>query len=231
MTFEVPKEEGSVVVFGVGDAERLRIDFLFLDLENCTRCRGTDRTLESALEAASDVLVSTGTEVAVNKIHVQSAEQARELRFESSPTIRLNGRDVALELRESSCDSEGCTDGRGEAINCRVWIHRGREYTEPPVAMIVDAILREVHRESSAASESAAERYELPENLERFFAGNEAVDTVAQPAPEEPRQAPCCSRAEQRSCCNPEDKAGCCGTSGDGCGCRSSASSATTIWL
>ncbi|MGH2762330.1 MAG: DUF2703 domain-containing protein [Thermoleophilaceae bacterium] len=41
--------------------DRLRIDFLFLDLETCTRCRGTDRNLESALELARELLAATGT--------------------------------------------------------------------------------------------------------------------------------------------------------------------------
>ena len=85
----------------------LRIDSLFLDLTTCTRCRGADRSLESALEVARDVLTAAGTEVEVNKIHVESATKARELGFVSSPTIRVNGRDIALELRESSCGSEG----------------------------------------------------------------------------------------------------------------------------
>jgi hypothetical protein len=195
---------------------RLRIDFLFLDLETCTRCRGTDRNLESALESARELLTATGTEVEVNKVRVDSAELARELRFESSPTIRVNHRDVALELRESSCGSEACTDGCGESIACRVWVHAGEEYTEPPVAMIIDAILREVYGGAIVAPAPYAELYELPENLERFFAGTVLAETVQAPA-----QAECCSPAAQGSCCDPEDKAECCSTAtGGSCGCR-----------
>lgn len=195
-------------------AERLRIDFLFLDLTTCTRCRGTDRNLESALDVVRDLLEATGIEVEVNKIHVKSAEQARDLRFVSSPTIRVNGSDIALELRESFCGCETCTDGCGEGIFCRVWAHRGREYTEAPVAMIVDAILRQVYA-GVVERQPAAEPYELPENLERFFA-REALTQ----APAAPEEASCCPPAEQRSCCDPEDKAECCGAStGEGCGC------------
>jgi hypothetical protein len=195
---------------------RLRIDFLFLDLETCTRCRGTDRNLESALESARDLLAATGTEVEVNKVRVDSAELARELRFESSPTIRVNNRDAALELRESSCGSEACTDGCGESIACRVWVHDGEEYAEPPVAMILDAILRELDGGASVEREPDAEPYELPENLKRFFAGRILAD-AAQAA----TQADCCSPEEQGLCCEPEDKAECCGTAtGGSCGCR-----------
>jgi hypothetical protein len=205
-------------------AKRLQVDFLFLDLTTCTRCRGTDQSLESALEAAHELLAATGIEVKVDRIHVASAEQARELRLESSPTIRVNGRDVALELRESSCGAEACTDGCGESIACRVWVHEGQEYTEPPVAMILDAILRGVYAGPVVTYEAEAERYELPENLERFFAGRVAAEFAAAPGDvtaEAPPQVGCCPPAEQRTCCDPEDKADCCGSSsGESCGCR-----------
>jgi hypothetical protein len=190
----------------------LRIDFLLLDLTTCTRCRGADRNLESALEVARDVLTAASAEVAVNKIHVESAAQARELGLVSSPTIRVNGRDIALELRESSCGCEGCTNGYGESIDCRVWVHGGREHTEPPVEMILDAILREVYGGSAVERARHPEPYELPENLERFFAGKAAAVPAA---------TACCSPAEQSSCCEAEDKVECCGTATEtGCGCR-----------
>jgi Domain of unknown function (DUF2703) len=196
--------------------DRLRVDFLFLDLTTCTRCRGTEQSLESALAVVRDLLAAIGVVVEIDKIHVESAAQARKLRFVSSPTIRVNGRDVALELRESSCGSEACTDGCGEGIACRVWVHGGREHSEPPMAMIVDAILREVYGGVVVEQDPEAEPYELPENLERFFAGKVLAQTAE--APEEPD---CCPQAEQHSCCDPEGKAECCGASaGAGCGCR-----------
>jgi Domain of unknown function (DUF2703) len=191
---------------------RLRIELLFLDLTTCTRCRGADRSLEAALDLVRDELKATGTEIEVDRFQVESAEQARELHFESSPTIRVNGRDIALELRESSCGSDACTDGCDEQIACRVWVHRGGEYTEPPASMIVDAILREVYAGDAVEHPADAQPYVLPENLERFFAVKGAVA---------PRKAACCSGEEQRSCCGPAEKAECCGApTGGGCGCR-----------
>jgi hypothetical protein len=193
----------------------LRIDFLFLDLATCTRCRGADRSLAAALEVARDVLTAAGAEVEVNKIRVESAAQARELGLVSSPTIRVNGRDIAHELRESPCGSEACTDGGGEATDCRVWVHRGREHTEPPVEMILDAILREVYAGPAVQRERAP--YELPENLERFFTAKAAAPAV----PAAAEGSGCCSPAEQSTCCAAEDKAECCSTAtGTGCGCR-----------
>lgn len=192
-------------------SDRLRIEFLFLDLTSCTRCLGADRSLESALDIVGEVLEATGVEVEVDKILVESAEQARALRFVSSPTIRVDGRDVALELRESSCGSEACTDGCGDQIACRVWVHRGREYTEPPVAMIVDAILEHVYSGPSPRARGEAQSYELPENLARFFSGKAASA----------EERACCPPAEQQSCCDADAKDGCCDAApGEGCGCR-----------
>jgi hypothetical protein len=184
-------------------ADRLRIDFLYLDLATCNRCRGTDENLASALDGVREVLEATGVEVEVNKVHVRSVAQARDLRFVTSPTIRIDGSDIALELRESPCEEctcEACTDGLGEQIACRLWVYRGREYTEAPAGMITDAILRKIYGGMTAGSESEVEPYELPANLERFFAGK--------------------ARAGG-SCCGGDETAECCGTStAEGCGCR-----------
>jgi hypothetical protein len=190
---------------------KLRIEFLFLDLTTCTRCLGANRSLEAALDLVGETLAAAGVEVELDKIHVASEAQARALRFVSSPTIRVNGRDVALELRESSCGSEACTDGCGEQIACRVWVWRGEEYTEPPVAMIVDAVLRGAYGGALADTERPqSEAYVLPENLARFFA--------AKPAP---AKTACCEPAEQETCCAADAKAQCCGNpSAEGCGCR-----------
>lgn len=189
------------------EARRLRVELLYLDLTTCTRCRGADASLEAALGKAQDVLAAAGVAVDVEKVHVATAEQARELGFRSSPTIRLDGRDIALELRESSCGSEACTDGCGESIACRVWVHEGEEHTEPPVALVLDALLREVYAGPVPPPAETAP-YELPENLARFFA-------------DAPAPAGCCSPGDQSTCCAAEDKAECCGaSSGGSCGCR-----------
>jgi hypothetical protein len=196
--------------------ERLRIELLYLDLTSCTRCRGADRGLEEALALASGVLEARGTEVEVERIHVDSAERARELRFVSSPTIRVNGADIAVELRESPCGSEACTDGCGEQIACRVWVHRGKEYTEPPAALIVDAILREVYAGAVTERDAVVRPYRLPGNLEQFFAGKAAAGSA-----ETPESGACCSPAAQQTCCAAEEKAECCGAAtGESCGCR-----------
>jgi hypothetical protein len=168
----------AIPIEGPETRQELRIDFLFLDLTTCTRCLGANRSLEEALERVGDVLRAAGVEVEVNKVRVESAEHARALRFVSSPTIRVDGEDVALELRESPCGSQACTDGCGADTACRVWVHRGSEYTEPPVEMIVDAILRSVYGGAAVTRADVVAGYELPENLARFFAGRAAAPST-----------------------------------------------------
>jgi hypothetical protein len=149
----------------------LAIDFLFLDLSTCGRCLGTGANIETALDTVAGVLQATGARVVLRKIHVQSVEQARALEFVSSPTIRVNGRDVAFELLESECEANVCSCGVG--ASCRVWRYGGQEHTEAPVGLIVEAVLAELYAAAPRA-DAAAAPYELPENLARVFAAKEA---------------------------------------------------------
>lgn len=100
-----------------GDAEccypepehrRVEIDFLYLDLTVCTRCIGPETNLEAAIREVSNVLKMAGFDVVVNKISITSKELAVKHKFLSSPTIRVNGRDIQPNIRESAC--EGCAD-------------------------------------------------------------------------------------------------------------------------
>jgi hypothetical protein len=189
----------------------LLIDFLYFDLETCTRCRGTDANLEAALADVGHVVAAAGVDVSVRKTLVASAEQARMLGFVSSPTIRVNGQDIALELRESSCAECGEACGCEGSIDCRVWVWQGQEYTQAPPAMIVDAILQAVF---SGVPQAAAPvpMGAVPDNVVRFFAGKERLANET---------ASCCSPAEHAACCEPSQKASCCGEAALGsCGCQ-----------
>jgi len=57
-------------------------------------------------------------------------------------------------------------------VDCRVWVYQGREYTVPPKAMIIEAILKEVYGGGSSeqAKQEAEQEYVIPENLKRFYA-------------------------------------------------------------
>ena len=189
----------------------LVIDFMYLDLETCDRCRGTDASLEDALADVGRVLDAAGVEVTVHKMLIDSAAQARALGFVSSPTIRVNGQDIALELRESSCAECGEACGCDGQIDCRVWVWQGREYIVAPAPMIVDAMLREVYADRHRPAE-AASAVAVPENVLRFLAGKEQQAAASKS---------CCSSAKQDTCCDASEKASCCGAATAGsCGCQ-----------
>jgi Domain of unknown function (DUF2703) len=198
------------VVAAPAATHQLAIDFMYLDLETCTRCRGTDANLEAALAEVGRVLEAAGAEVSVRKTLVASAEQARALGFVSSPTIRVNGTDLALELRESSCAECGEACACDGTIDCRVWVWQGQEHTAAPTPMIVDAILRGIYGGGERAI-APLPVGAVPENLARFFAGKERLAATAS----------CCPPAAQVACCEPSEKASCCGDGVSGsCGCQ-----------
>ena len=147
------------------ETKRIVIDLLYLDLSVCTRCQGTESTLDSALTDVSKVLEAAGAEVVVNKVHVLNEELAKEYQFVSSPTIRVNGRDIQMEVKESLCES--CGDLCGDDVDCRLWMYNGQEYTVPPKAMITDAILKEVYGSKDEKMEE--QDYILPDNLKHFY--------------------------------------------------------------
>lgn len=148
--------------------KQIIIDFLYLDLNVCNPCRGTDSSLDEAVSEVAKVLQATGVDVVVNKIQVHSEEMARAWKFVSSPTIRINGRDIQMEVKESLCES--CGELCGDDVDCRVWVYQGKDYTVPPKAMIIEAILKEVYGGVHHTSNTTEQEYVMPDNLKRFYA-------------------------------------------------------------
>lgn len=190
----------------------IEIELLALDLTRCTRCVGTRDNIERAIEAVSAVLEVTGAQVNVKQLVIESEEQAREVRFVSSPTIRIDGKEIAFESLESQCDS--CTElcGCDEGTSCRVWRYQGKEFTEAPVGLIVEALLREIGGGDRTGGDTA-DAAELPENLRRFFSSKSAAPSAGNER--------CCPPADQETCCMPESKAECCGSAApESCSCQ-----------
>ena len=174
----------------------VRIELLALDHSTCGRCTGTGANLDEALRVASDRLRSHGVEAEVTRTVVTSEEQAVRHRFASSPTIRVDGRDIALEHRESPCDDCGELCGCEGGVACRVWVWEGREHTEAPVPMIVEAVLASARRHEAPAPEAGA--FRLPENLETFFRERARRGASAAGCCGEPADVPCCAPPSSR---------------------------------
>jgi hypothetical protein len=146
--------------------QHIDIELLYLDLDTCNRCRGADSNLDAALDAMSGVLELTGHDVIVRKTHVTSEEQAAALGFVSSPTLRINGRDVAIRVQESTCGA--CSTIADTDVGCRTWTWQGHEYTSPPTGMIIDAILRSIYAPNTSRIESPTG--DTPSSVQRFLA-------------------------------------------------------------
>jgi hypothetical protein len=151
----------------------LDIELLVLDLTTCAPCRETNQALEGALTELSPVLAAAGLSARVTTTIVGSAEEAEALRLVTSPTIRVNGRDVAPIISESHCGS--CSAISGEATDCRTWtVDDSSHAVSPTPSLLVDAILAVAQESSPATTE---DDFELPANLRRFFAGREVVSS------------------------------------------------------
>jgi hypothetical protein len=183
------------------------VELLALDLATCTRCTGTLANLEAAIDAVRQVAEPTGTEIRLRKLVIDSEAAARRHRFVSSPTVRVAGRDLALETAESRCDdcSELC--GCAAGTTCRVWRYQGREYDEAPVGLVVEALLRELAGLAPTPGEPEAEDIHVPENLRRFFAARAASADA------------CCPPADAATCCAATEKDACCSPAAATCGC------------
>lgn len=88
---------------------------------------------------------------------------------------------------------------------CRIWVYRGEEYTEAPVAMIVEAILREVF---------GGERTPATVPVDYDEVGRDARSDNTSPH--------CCSPEALDGCCDSSEKQACCGEppQDNVCGCQ-----------
>ena len=150
-------------------ANQVEIQYLYLDLNSCQRCQGTEGILEEAVLDVANLLSAAGQKVILSKIHMDTAEIAETHRFYSSPTIRVNGQDIALGLSESQCSD--CGDLCGDQVDCRTWIFEGEEYDVPPKPLLVQRILKTVY--GGACCGTQEQPYTMPDNLIRFYAGKE----------------------------------------------------------
>lgn len=72
-----------------GTAREALVEYLYLDLNTCERCIGTDLELVEVLDVLTPALRLADYDVQYKKVEMSTAELAREHRFLSSP-IRVN---------------------------------------------------------------------------------------------------------------------------------------------
>ena len=145
----------------------VNVEYLYLDLNTCERCVGTDKVLEEVLNSLERYFKMAGYTVKYSKVEIETEEMARSYRFLSSPTIRVNGRDICETIQENNCNC--CGDIAGTQVDCRVYSYRGRLYEVPPKELLEETIMKFAFKPQGDSW--CTEEYHLPENLKRFFEG------------------------------------------------------------
>ena len=86
-------------------------------------------THPAAVKLIRQVLAAEGVEAEVREVLVRDEGMANQLGFSGSPTIRINGRDVAGESQ----------DARGFALSCRLY-PGSKQVGLPPAQMVHRAV-------------------------------------------------------------------------------------------
>lgn len=84
----------------------------------------------AAVNLVRDVLGAQGVAADIHEVLVANEKMANELRFSGSPTIRINGRDVAMETTKS----------KGFALSCRLY-PGSQEIGLPPAELVRRAVI------------------------------------------------------------------------------------------
>ena len=146
--------------------KKIVIEYLYLDLQTCNRCIGTDNVLDEVMLTLNPALKLAGYEVEYRKIEMRTAELAKQFRFLSSPTIRVNGQDICGFVKENSCRC--CSEISGTDVDCRVFEYNGESYEVPPKEMLAETILKTIFGTTDNCS---CGDYKLPDNLKTFYEG------------------------------------------------------------
>ena len=147
--------------------KKIVVEYLYLDLQTCDRCIGTDSVLDAVMTTLTPAIRLAGFDVEYHKIEMKTAELAEQYRFLSSPTIRVNGRDICQSVAENSCGC--CSEISGTDVDCRVFEYNGELYEVPPKEMLAKSILRAAYGQPEPSCTCGS--YELPQNLKTFYEG------------------------------------------------------------
>ena len=114
--------------------EKKVVEYLYLDLQTCERCIGTDNVLDEAMLVLTPALELAGFTVEYKKIEIKTADMAIQHQFVSSPTIRVNGQDICKSVAENSCGC--CSEISSTDVECRLFEYNGKTYEVPPKEML-----------------------------------------------------------------------------------------------
>ena len=142
------------------------LELFALDTIACGPCVSAMASLHAAAATLSHELTGDGYVVATRVILLENTTHAAELGISSSPTVRVNGHDIALDTDEAPCTT--CSALAGVSIECRTYEWDGQRFDHPPVPLIVDA----VHQHLPSGARRAATKTlapSRPTSVERFL--------------------------------------------------------------
>lgn len=176
--------------------KNLTLDFLYLDLSTCQRCLETADRIDQTIRLMEDWLEEQSVSLDYRRIEISHEALARQHRFVTSPTIRLNGRDIQADFQETNCLS--CGDLCGQQVDCRSWHYRGKNFSVPPLDLLSEAIEQAVTA-PSALFRVAPPAYHLPDNLKTFFKARQESAAAKKDLPDKPAVAFICVHNSCRS--------------------------------
>ena len=133
------------------NAKIVVIEYLYLDLNTCGSCAQTEDVLESVLDELRHAFKIAGYDLEYHKVLIETAEMATAYRFLSSPTIRVNGRDIWNLVKVNNCGCSENIDGTQLAEMLAEEIIKWALIPKLPSFLL--------------------DEYVLPDDLKRFFDG------------------------------------------------------------
>ena len=134
------------------DVILLEVDMAKTTTQSCEACDVAKRQLTTALEVVAPLLNDVSVDVRLNNVLVSTEDQAKQLRFRGSPTLRVGDFEVVPAYVAGSDE--------------RKWQWGDQEHSVPPVGLFVDAILRGW---AGNEQEAATEPYTIPVYLESYL--------------------------------------------------------------
>lgn len=119
----------------------MRVQILYV--MDCPWCVKTKKIVRESLN-------ELGVKAKLEEILIDTDEKARKYKFLGSPTVRVNGKDVQMEVSRGKClpceELAGRNVGTTEFVKqecrcgCRIYFYRGKQYPYPPKGMIKEAV-------------------------------------------------------------------------------------------
>jgi len=125
-------------------SQKIIVEFLYFDQSHCLRCQMSEKSLEASLNHLKEAIQEVELEVELRKVPLTFEEEAQKKGFTTSPTIKINGKDVEEiihgEPRQTKSYCGSCSTFCGEDTECRTFSYDGKTYQYIPRKMIVEAI-------------------------------------------------------------------------------------------